>query len=165
MAVPESKPKTHRWRSRDLGVPACAVAIIIGCTQQVSWPKEPLHVVIDDAAVDGGMPVRLVSAKPVVGVDDIHRIDSGCTRAFPFRSFAKGPMSEKLPVFSLAARDGFVYSFELIRPDGGPTPRLQFYDGENPIPVPSPGTLFHGGLSVRTSGPGSIYLRISTCGF
>ena len=109
--------------------------------------------------------MRLVSAKPVVAVDDIHRIDSGCTRNFPFRSFAKGPMTEKLPAFPLAARDGFVYSFELIPPDGGPMPRLQFYDGDNPIPVLSPGTYFTGGLSVRTSGPGAIYLRISTCGF
>jgi hypothetical protein len=156
--------------SRTRAVAFAIIVVGMGCTQQLVWPADPLHVVIDNGPDDGGVPVRLVGSKsgdltPVLPVEDAHRIDSGCTRQFPFRSFAWGPMSEKRPVFSFAARDGFVYHLELIPPDGGPTPQLQFFDGDTRIPTPSDGTRFTNGLTVRTTGPGTIYLRVSTCGF
>jgi len=138
----------------------------IGCTQQLVWPKEPLHVVIDEALDGGAVPIGLVSSKTVVAIEDTHHIDPGCTRAFPYRSFAKGLLSEKSKPnpFTFAARQGFVYQLELISGDGGPTPQVQFSDGEYPIPTPSAGGFFDNGLSVKVTGPGSVYLRASTCG-
>jgi hypothetical protein len=103
--------------------------------------------------------------KSVLPVEDAHRIDPGCTRAFPFRSFAKGPLSEKRGLLTFAARQGFVYQLELIAPDAGPMPQVQFYDGDSPVPVPNAGEYFGNGLSVKTTGPGTMYLRASTCGF
>jgi hypothetical protein len=148
-----------------MALAAIATVVFIGCTQQLVWPKEPLHVVVDDAPDSGGVPIKLVSANSLLYVDDVHRIDPGCTRAYPFRSFAGGPLSEKHSPFSFAARPGFVYQFELIALDAGPMPQVQFYDGDSPIPVPTAGTLFANGLSVKTTGPGSVYMRASTCGF
>src|SRR6266851_1988559 len=101
------------------------------------------------AVPNGGIPIRIDGAKAVVPVDDAHRIDSGCTRRFPFRSFAKGTVGEKSSPFALAGRDGFVYQLEVIPADAGPQPHLQFYDGESPIPVPTAGTWFGNGLSVK----------------
>ena len=150
--------------ARRVACAAIVTVVVIGCTQQVVWPKEPVHVVIDDAPDGGGVPIRLVSGKPVF-VEDAHRIDPGCTRAFPFRSFGGGPLSEKQALFTFAARQGFVYQLELIAPDAGPKPQVQFYDGDSPIPVPTAGTWFGKGLSVKTTGNGSVYLRASTCGF
>jgi hypothetical protein len=147
---------------RHVACAAIVTVVLIGCTQQLVWPKEPLRVVLDDAPDGGGVPNKLVSP---VFVEDAHRIDSGCTRTFPFRSFAGGPLSEKQGQFNFASREGFVYHLELIAADAGPTPRVQFYDGDFPIPVPTAGTWFHNGLSVKTAGPGSVYLRVSTCRF
>jgi hypothetical protein len=152
-------------RSRNVSALVAALALInVGCTQRVVWPKEPLHVVIDEGP-DGGIPIRIDGAKAVVPVDDAHRIDSGCTRRFPFRSFAKGTVSEKSGPFAFAGRDGFVYQLEVIPADAGPQPHLQFYDGESPIPVPTAGTWFGNSLSVKATGPGNLYLRASTCGY
>ena len=123
---------------RHVACAAIVTVVLIGCTQQLVWPKEPLRVVIDDTPDGGGVPIKLVSANPVF-VEDAHRIDPGCTRVFPFRSFATGLLSEKQGQFNFAARDGFVYHLELIAADAGPTARVQFYDGDSPIPVPTAG--------------------------
>ena len=74
-------------------------------------------------------------------------------------------LSEKRGPFAFAARQGFVYQLELIRGDAGPVPQVQFYDGDGAIPVPTAGAWFANGLTVKATGPGTVYLRVSTCGF
>jgi len=119
---------------------------------------------VDDAPDGGVISIQLVGAKSVLAVDDAHRIDPGCTRAFPYRSFTAGPLSKKRGAFALAARQGFVYQLELINGDAGPSPQVQFYDGDVPIPIPAAGAWFGNGLTVKARGPGTTYLRTSTCG-
>ena len=149
--------------SRRLAV-AVGTIFLCGCVRELAWPKEPLHVVIDNAPDAGPMSVRVVGLVPVA-TDRSERVDAGCTSAFPFRSFATALVCkgcEPTP-FHLLRGLGLVVSVEVVAMEGAPLAPVRFLDGDQPIPRPGPNTFIRQDLRVEASGEGKAWIRASGC--